>query len=114
METKQTYRRAPGLLWLRELARLAAIAAGGLLTILGVTIAITPLPFGAVLMAAGLVTLISVSPTVAKVVRDLRGRVRLFNRSLLCAERFCPAFLARVLHSTIPNPQPMLAAPARA
>lgn len=114
MERNPSYGRLGAAIWVREIARLAALAAGGLLTILGVTIAVTPLPFGAFLMAAGLVTLISVSPTVARVVRDLRLRFRIVDRGLATAERFSPAFLAKVLRSTMPLPQPMPAAPVRA
>lgn len=114
MEQHLAYRRIRGAYWLREAARIGAIAAGGLLTILGVTIAVTPLPFGAFLMASGLVTLISASPTVARVVRDLRRRFNAVDRTLIFAERFSPACLARVLHSTLPDHPRLIAAPARA
>lgn len=114
MEQRLAYRRIQGAYWLREAARIVAIAAGGLLTLLGVTIAVTPLPFGAILMASGLVTLISASPTVARVVRDLRRRFNTVDRTLTFAERFSPSCLARVLHSTLPEPPRLIAAPVRA
>lgn len=114
MEHRQAYARFPGASILREAARIVAIAAGGLLTILGVTITVTPLPFGAFLMATGLVTLISASPTVARMVRDLRRRFAPADRALSFAERFSPSCLARVLHSTLPERPRLVAAPVRA
>ena len=113
MTHRLAYPRVFSARWLQETARIFAIAAGGLLTVLGVTIAVTPLPFGAFLMATGLVTLISASPTVARVVRDLRSRFDPFDRTLDLAERFCPACLARVLHSTLPEHPRLIAAPVR-
>lgn len=114
MKHRSAYTRVTGASWLKEAARIMAIAAGGLLTILGVTIAVTPLPFGAFLMATGLVTLISASPTVARVVRDLRTRFAPIDRTLCLAERFSPSCLARVLHSTLPERPRLIAAPVRA
>jgi len=114
MEHRSLYPRPVGVPWFQEAARIIAIAAGGLLTVLGVTIAITPLPFGVVLMASGLVTLISASPTVARVIRDLRTHFAPIDRTLNIAERFSPACLARVLQSTLPERPRLIAAPARA
>jgi hypothetical protein len=114
MDHRSIYPRFSGASWLREAARIMAIAAGGLLTLVGVMIAVTPLPFGAFLMATGLVTLISASPTVARVVRDLRTRFAPIDRTLSFAERFSPSCLARVLHSTLPERPRLIAATVRA
>ncbi|MEN0652209.1 MULTISPECIES: hypothetical protein [Hyphobacterium] len=114
MKQVTAYSRRPGVWWIGEAARITALAAGGLLTLLGVTIAVTPLPFGAVVLAAGLVTLISASPSVASTVRNLRTHFSPFDATLLLAERCCPATIARVLRTTLPDSPLPAAAKIRA
>lgn len=88
--------------WARELVRWVGLFAGGVLTALGILLAVTPLPFGAVLMAMGLVTLISVSPTVARIMRNIRARTRPLDVALCAVERICPRRIANILRSTSP------------
>jgi uncharacterized membrane protein YhaH (DUF805 family) len=88
----------------REVVRLFALAAGGVMTALGLLVAVTPLPFGAIMMAFGLVVLISVSPKVAAIMRRLRERTRPLDRVFCALERICPARIAAILRSTSPFP----------
>lgn len=87
---------------LKEACRLLALTSGGFLTIVGVIVTVAPLPFGAVLMALGLVVLISASPTVAHLLRHARSRAPSFDRALSVLARVCPDRIVYILRKTEP------------
>lgn len=68
-----------------------------LMIVAGLIIMPTPLPFGVVLVAIGLMLLVAVAPSM---IRDMRRRFRWFDRFMHWIEKGLPEWLARRLRET--------------
>lgn len=95
----------------RSIVSALQITGGLLLTGAGAAIAITPIPLGLPVMAAGLVVLTSCSPACRRTAADVRRRLRLLDAALVRLENHAPRAFAQLLRQSNPRygvPMPAL------
>ncbi|MEM1370721.1 MAG: hypothetical protein AAGG72_00690 [Pseudomonadota bacterium] len=90
------------LLWRSSIGRTFIAVVATFIIIVGLILFPLPIPFGAPLMAIGLILLISVSKPVAKALRRLRSRTPWLDNVIRKGEGLLPKGMRRILMPTDP------------
>ncbi|WP_374764403.1 hypothetical protein [Yunchengibacter salinarum] len=75
---------------------------GSLLCLVGLLGMLTPIPFGLIFFVLGLMFLIPSTPSAARPIQGLRGRIAPLDRAMMAMTRRLPVPFKRVLRQTEP------------
>lgn len=76
---------------------------GYTLTVLGLILFVSPIPFGALVLVAGISILVAQSKTTRRYIRYLRGRNAWLNSSISNSEAWLPHSFRRSIRKTAPK-----------